>query len=287
MLQILPFRKSSRDHRLANIATLEPWNTHPRMVDFHKPAQIREVMEPADYIVVSLGRNCRPNTIWRWRDLAWGYDTIHRQLPVDIAKIAKETGKPFIYISQIGADVDSDSEVLRAKGRAEIEIREVHPEAIIIRPSDVFTTTGTENSDIIKSMAWRMMKRSYPCYPEMLSRVSQPVHSFDVGVACVHAFRDPECHGKTFELGGRQKISMHDLIHLVSKICHLPAETFRMPYQVAKFSGTCNEMLRWDSGFSKDFYVRMQYNSIPNESSDPNIYGWDELGIDKRNLFLV
>eukprot|EP01059_Diplonema_ambulator_P002507 TRINITY_DN12124_c0_g1_i3.p1 TRINITY_DN12124_c0_g1~~TRINITY_DN12124_c0_g1_i3.p1 ORF type:complete len:282 (+),score=42.89 TRINITY_DN12124_c0_g1_i3:49-894(+) len=233
---ILPYHKSSQDPRQASLASVEPWNYHIMNTNFNKPAQLRELCEPADYVVVSLGRNCRPNTPLRWRDLRWGYDAVYRQLPVEIAKICAEQKKEtMVFISAIGADVDSESPVLRAKGRAEIEIREHMPSAVIIRPSDVFSRQGSKYNCFLRSMGMRMQERTIIVYPEMLSRVSYPVYCHDIGTAVTAALRDPSCHGKTFELGGRQRLTYSEAIRFVAGIIRAPADTYRVPYPIAKY----------------------------------------------------
>eukprot|EP01064_Diplonema_japonicum_P001748 TRINITY_DN11162_c2_g2_i1.p1 TRINITY_DN11162_c2_g2~~TRINITY_DN11162_c2_g2_i1.p1 ORF type:complete len:364 (+),score=57.05 TRINITY_DN11162_c2_g2_i1:52-1143(+) len=285
---ILPYHRSYSDPRQAQLCSPEPWNYQIMNTDFNKPAQLREMCEPSDYVVVSLGRNVRPNTPLRWRDLNWGYDAIYRQLPVDIAKICAEQKKEtMVFISAIGADVDSDSPVLRAKGRAEIEIREHMPSAIIIRPSDVFSRQGCHYNCFLRSLAKRMVMQSVVVYPEMLSRVSYPVFAYDIGSAVTHALQDPACHGKTFELGGRQRITYGEAVKFVSSVTRAPPETFRIPYTAAKAWGTLTELTRWHSAQPKDWYVRMQYNAIPNEHELADIYGWEDLGVDKRNLILM
>eukprot|EP00754_Rhynchopus_humris_P038162 Rhum_TRINITY_DN20829_c0_g1::Rhum_TRINITY_DN20829_c0_g1_i1::g.172356::m.172356/K03953/NDUFA9; NADH dehydrogenase (ubiquinone) 1 alpha subcomplex subunit 9 len=284
---MLPYRKASTDHRQFHLASQDPWNYHPLFTDFNKPGQLRQVIEPADFVVVSIGRRERPNTPLRWRELGWGYDAVGRQLPVDIAKLCKETGKEtMVYISRIGADVDSESEILRAHGRAEVEIREIMPSAIIIRPSDVFSLQGDKYTDLFRNIA-RMAYKNAVVYPEMLSRKSEPVFTGDIGVACARALQDPEAWGKTYELGGRQEFTYQEILEFVHLQTGNSLNTFRLPFQLAKMWGTFEEMTRWHSGYPKDYWVRMQYNAIANEKQRSDIYGWEDLGIDPRQLILL
>eukprot|EP01061_Rhynchopus_euleeides_P006010 TRINITY_DN15092_c0_g1_i2.p1 TRINITY_DN15092_c0_g1~~TRINITY_DN15092_c0_g1_i2.p1 ORF type:complete len:367 (+),score=101.12 TRINITY_DN15092_c0_g1_i2:126-1226(+) len=285
---IQPYRRSNTDFRQSQLTTQDPMNFHPVMTDFTKPAQIRAVVEPADHVVVSIGRHMPSNSILRWRDLKWGYDAVHRMLPVEIAKHCKETGKEtMVFISRIGAHVDSESQILRALGRAEVEIREIMPEAIIIRPSDVFSLQGSMYVDLFRNTARRMYWRSLPIYPEMLARRSQPVFNADIGIAVATALRDPTMWGKTFELGGRQVLSFGEITEFVARQCKSSVEYINMPYPVAKLYGQIRSAVTWDCGFPKDYFVRMQYNSIANEFHDKDIYGWEDLGIDQRQLILL
>eukprot|EP01063_Lacrimia_lanifica_P030698 TRINITY_DN4923_c0_g1_i1.p2 TRINITY_DN4923_c0_g1~~TRINITY_DN4923_c0_g1_i1.p2 ORF type:complete len:364 (+),score=125.26 TRINITY_DN4923_c0_g1_i1:70-1161(+) len=284
---VLPYHRSGHDFRQAQLAACEQWNYHPVFTDFNKPAQLRENIEPADHVVVCLGREPRPNLL-RWRDLGWGHDALYRQLPVDIAKMCAETGKEtMVYISRIGADINSESSVFRAHARAEMEIREIMPSAIIIRPSDVFTLQGSVYRCWLRHLAKYMNHKSVPGFDEMFNRVSYPINSSDVGVAVAHAVRDPQCWGKTFEIGGRQRVTFKETMQMISNVTSTPNDTFRMPFELCKMYGTVMEMTRWDTAFTKDYFVQKQYNSIPNEKSSLDILGWEELGVDKNNLVLM
>eukprot|EP00755_Sulcionema_specki_P021352 Sspe_Gene.13218::Locus_4537_Transcript_1_1_Confidence_1.000_Length_1281::g.13218::m.13218/K03953/NDUFA9; NADH dehydrogenase (ubiquinone) 1 alpha subcomplex subunit 9 len=289
MVTIVPYRSRTwqNDPRQAALAGVDFWSTYLRMVDFTRPAMIRAVMEPSDYVVYCIGRETCPS-ILRFRDLDWGYDVVHRQLPVDIAKMCKEMGKEgFVYISMIGADPNSDSAILRAKGRAEMEIREILPEAIIIRPSDVMTLQGQAYTDIFKKFGYQLKWAPAFVFPEMLERRTAPVFCNDIGTAVVFALRDRNMHGKTFELGGRQVFTMKQVIEAVARTCQIPFETYHVPYPVARMAGSFFEKVKWTSMFPKEFIIRMQYDSVPNALKDPNILGWEDLGIDERDLKLA
>eukprot|EP01062_Namystynia_karyoxenos_P066274 TRINITY_DN60235_c0_g1_i1.p1 TRINITY_DN60235_c0_g1~~TRINITY_DN60235_c0_g1_i1.p1 ORF type:complete len:366 (+),score=121.83 TRINITY_DN60235_c0_g1_i1:115-1212(+) len=288
IMSILPYRSKTwyTDHRLAHMAAIDHWNIFPRCFDPTKPAQIRALIEPSDFVIYSVGRlNCP--WITRWRDLDWGYDAVHRLLPVEMAKMAKEMDKEaFVYISMIGANVDSDSPTLRAKGRAEIEIREAFPEAIIIRPSDVMSIDGSWQSDMFRKIAAKQVMWPMPIFPEQLTRRSRPVHNADIGAAVVYALRDRQLYGKTFELGGRQEVTFEELLKFISRVCKTPYETIRMPFPVCKLAGAIWERMFWQAGFPRDWFIRMQYDSLPAQG-DPNVLGWADLGIDERDLWLM
>jgi len=288
IVNIMPYRSKTwhHDHRLPLNFAVNYFNIHQRMFDPTKPAQLRTLIEPSDHVVYCAGRLCSPS-ITRWRDLDWGYDAVHRCLPVDIAKMSKEMGKDaFVYISMIGADVDSDSPVLRAKGRAEVEIREVFPEAIIIRPSDVFSIFGHHQTDLFRRLASTLCWQPVPVFPEMMVRRHRPIFNCDIGTAIVYALRDPSCHGKTYELGGRQEMTFEETLKYISRCCRIPMETAQLPFPVTKAFGSILETVFWNTGYPRDHFIRMQYDSVPTKD-DPNIYGWADLGIDERDLILM
>ena len=56
----------------------------------------------------------------------------------NVARAASEVGARLVHVSAIGADEGSSVEYWRTKGLGERAVREICPEATIIRPSLVF-----------------------------------------------------------------------------------------------------------------------------------------------------
>ncbi len=68
-----------------------------------------------------------------------------------VAEAARAAGAKLIHLSAIGADSGSSSDYARTKGMAEKAIREILPDATILRPSIVF---GPETSSSTSSPTW-------------------------------------------------------------------------------------------------------------------------------------
>jgi len=188
----------------------------------------------------------------------------------------------------IGVDVNSGSPTLKYKARAEIELREIMPETIIMRPSDMYHAYGESRQDLFRRLASQLLDYAVVIYPEMLARRCRPVNSCDIGLAYAYALKDQQFLGKTFELGGRQEMSFEELLKFTARQTNLPMETWRMPYPMALAFGGAWEQISYGSRQfgSKDYLQRMQYDAVPAEN-DPNILGWEDLGIDERDLMLM
>ena len=62
------------------------------------------------------------------------FNTIHTEGAANVARAAKAQGARLVHVSAIGADENSTSSYARSKAAAEHVIREIVPEATIMRP---------------------------------------------------------------------------------------------------------------------------------------------------------
>ncbi|QPQ54951.1 complex I NDUFA9 subunit family protein [Allosphingosinicella flava] len=132
----------------------------------------------------------------------------------NIAEAAAAAGaRTLVHISAIGADPASPSAYGRSKGEGEHAVRKAFPDAIILRPSIVF---GREDNFINR---FARMARLLPVLPIVGGKTKfQPVYVADVARVVCESIANPDAHaGQTYELGGPQILSMHDLNALICK----------------------------------------------------------------------
>jgi len=125
-----------------------------------------------------------------------------------VAAAAKVAGADtLVHVSAIGADAEAESAYARTKGEGEAAVRGAFPAATIVRPSIVF---GPEDAFVNRFAA---LARMAPLLPVIRPQVKfQPVYVTDVARAIAAAALDPEAHaGKTYELGGPQRLTMAEL----------------------------------------------------------------------------
>lgn len=174
------------------------------------------------------------------------FENIHVAGTANIAKAAKAAGVDrLVHISAIGADPESQSEYGRTKAAGEAAIREVFPEAVIIRPSVIF---GPEDGffnlfagvsrftpalplfgcPVIPKLTWFSDKGALHCdiYGDGGTKF-QPVYVGDVAAAIVSALKLSEAAGETFELGGPQVFSSKEIMELLLK--HTQRKRFLIP----------------------------------------------------------
>jgi NADH dehydrogenase len=96
---------------------------------------------------------------------------IHVDGARNVAQAARDAGSgALVHISAIGADPDSEAEYGCTKGRGEQAVREVFPQATIIRPSLVF---GPEDQLTNRFASMASVSRSLPVVAA--KRLFQPV----------------------------------------------------------------------------------------------------------------
>lgn len=136
------------------------------------------------------------------------FEEVHVGGARNVAAAAAAAGVPaLVHVSAIGADPDAASAYGRSKGEGEEKVRAAFPAATIVRPSIAF---GLED-DFVNRFA--RMAQLLPVLPVMRgSWKLQPVHVADLGKAIARAAFEPADYaGRTFELGGPQVLSLHEL----------------------------------------------------------------------------
>jgi len=143
------------------------------------------------------------------------FESVHAEGASHIAKAARDCGVGRLtHVSAIGADVKSESVYAKSKGTGEILVRDVFPEAVILRPSLVF---GPEDEFFNR---FSMYARVLPFLPLIGGGNTkfQPVYVCDVAEAVVRSIDDKGSIGKTFELGGTEILNFKELMQLILRI---------------------------------------------------------------------
>jgi uncharacterized protein YbjT (DUF2867 family) len=174
-----------------------------------------------------------------------------------VAEAAREAGaEAVVQVSAIGADTASASNYGRTKGEGEAAVREVFPNATIIRPSLVF---GPED-DLTNRFAG--MAR-LPFLPVIASKRNfQPVYVRDLGRAIAMAALDPQTHGgKSYEIGGPQVMSMVELHRAILEITGQDPEIVPMPDLFGKLLSSVG----WLPGapLTRDQWLMLQRDNVP------------------------
>jgi uncharacterized protein YbjT (DUF2867 family) len=158
-----------------------------------------------------------------------GMAAVHVDGARTVAEAARAAGaSALVHISAIGADANSEAVYARTKGEGEAAVREVFPEATIIRPSIVF---GPEDS-----FANRLAGLSrLPALPVIAPNCKfQPVYVEDLAKAIARAAVDPQTHGgKTYEIGGPQVLTMREFTTEILKAAGRDTELVDVPGPVS------------------------------------------------------
>ncbi|WP_249197577.1 complex I NDUFA9 subunit family protein [Gluconobacter kondonii] len=126
------------------------------------------------------------------------------------ALVARREGVgQYLHMSAIGASLTSPGNYGRSKGAAERVVREVFPEAVLLRPSVIF---GPQDSFF---NMFALIAKLSPVLPVFAPKTRfQPVYVGDVARAIV-TLTEPGHEGLTVEAGGPDVLSMKDLMAFV------------------------------------------------------------------------
>jgi len=135
----------------------------------------------------------------------------------------------FVHVSAIGAAKSSSSAYARSKAEGEAAVRELVPQAIILRPSIVF---GPED-DFFNRFA--TMARLMPVLPLVGARTRfQPVFVDDVAQSIVLALDGRAVSGATYELGGPEVKTFHELVRFVCDVTHRHRQIISLSFETGK-----------------------------------------------------
>jgi NADH dehydrogenase len=141
-----------------------------------------------------------------------GFQTIHTQGAKAIAEAAAGRGiTRFVQVSAIGADAQSPAKYARSKAEGEAAVRAAIPSAVILRPSVVF---GPEDDFFNRFAAMASISPALPLPGGGATRF-QPVYVADLAAAVAKVVTDPDCAGKTYELGGPGVFTFRELMAFV------------------------------------------------------------------------
>ena len=152
------------------------------------------------------------------------FDRVHGQGALHVARQAKQAGaRRLVHISGLGADPESPSPYVRARGIGDTLVREAFEGATILRPSVIF---GPDDS-FLNTFA-RIARRSpvMPLFGWGDTRL-QPVFVGDVAEACARVLADPATQGTIYELGGPRVYAYRELVRLVFE--RIGARTVTVP----------------------------------------------------------
>ncbi|GLR47305.1 complex I NDUFA9 subunit family protein [Sphingomonas astaxanthinifaciens] len=209
----------------------------------------------------------RPDSLAAAVEGAWGvinlvgaFDgrlaAIHGEAPGRIAELAASNGvESLVHVSAIGVSADSGSAYARTKAAGEQAVRAAYPRATIIRPSVVF---GQEDQFTNRFAGMSRL----PVLPVLGARTKfQPIFVRDLGQAVAKAAQDPgRFGGETFELGGPDVMTMHELNRAIATAAGRSPEIIDLP----DFVGDAMSRLGFLPGapLSRDQWIMLQRDNV-------------------------
>ena len=163
-----------------------------------------------------------------------GFQGLHYMGARTVAEAAVARGiTRLVQMSAIGVDEASSSKYARTKAMGEAAVRAAVPTAVILRPSVMF---GPEDDFFNRFAAMANFSPALPLPGGGATRF-QPVYVGDVAAAVARVLTDPDCAGRTYELGGPGVFTFRELMAFVLRETGKARLLLPLPWPIAGIIG--------------------------------------------------
>ena len=179
----------------------------------------------------------------------------------NISELSTKYGiRELLHVSSIGADTNSVSKYQSTKGEGEKVLLENFPKAKIVRPSIVF---GPD--DGFFSVQSKIVKLS-PVVPMFGGGANkfQPVYVKDLVEGISKLLNSKNDHGKIYEFGGPDIMTMKDVYELILKTLKIKRLLIPAPTFAANFIATFAQLLP-DPIITRDLVKILKFDNIVRE----------------------
>ncbi len=167
------------------------------------------------------------------------FEAIHEKGAEAMAREAAAAGVGrLVLISGIGADPESRSPYIRARGRGEGVVRQAFPGATIVRPGAMFGP-GDALFGTLEALVPLL-----PVLPLIGGRSRlQPVYVDDVADAVTHMLADSATTGRTYELAGPRIYTLLELVRFALRVMGRRRLLLPIPFALAEIQARLFELL--------------------------------------------
>ena len=168
------------------------------------------------------------------------FEAVHVRGAENVAREAAAAGVArLVLVSGIGADPDSSSPYIRARGRGELIVRQAFPGATIVRPGAMF---GPGDALFGTLAALAQLLPALPLIGGGSTRL-QPIFVEDVAEAISSILSDPGTVGRTYELAGPKVYTLHELVNMTLQLMGKRRLLVPIPFAVAEVQARLFEFL--------------------------------------------
>jgi uncharacterized protein YbjT (DUF2867 family) len=168
------------------------------------------------------------------------FEAVHVRGAENVAREAVAAGVArLVLVSGIGADPNSSSPYIRARGRGELMVRQPFPGATIVRPSVMF---GPGDALFGRLAALARLLPILPLIGGGHTRL-QPIFVEDVAEAITNILSDPGTVGRTYELAGPRVYTLQELVNMTLQLMGKWRLLVPVPFAVAEVQARLFEFL--------------------------------------------
>ncbi len=214
------------------------------------------------------------------------HETVHLGGTENCVAAARHHGvERFVQLSALGADPQGPTHYIRAKGKAEAEVRESDLDWVIFRPSVVFGDGG-EFVPFTKRLKG-MFAPGVPLYPLPgggRKTVFQPIHVADLVPMIADAVEDDDHVGATYEVGGPERLTLREVTDQVYDAEGRSITIVPLPMGLAKVGLTVLGGIGFPMG--RDQYRSLDFENAPADN-DVDAFGADESELTTLRAYLA
>lgn len=263
-LTVVPYREEMFKRHLKPAGDLGVVNFQE--FDLRNLQSIRDSVNSSDVVVNLIGRH--------WETKNYSFYDVHVEGARRVAEAAKEAGVPrFVHVSSHSADVNSPSKFLATKAAGEEAVREIIPDATIVRPGPIY---GGQDR-LLQPMAMRNVYLAANHGKEVI----YPTHLQDLATALEKIVYDDSTAGQLYELYGNESFTIREIHDQVKagvmknlRFLNLPKPVLKMITEFFQYAAY------WQGPLTPDEVERMFVDQVI--SKDASTYA--DLGITPQKL---
>ena len=240
--------------------------------DATDPAQVEAALAGADAAINLIGI--------LYEGGGRSFKALHVDAARNIAAACAAAGVDrLVHISAVGANPESASRYAGTKAAGEMAVREVKPDAVVIRPSIVF---GAGDGFLNRFAAMATMAPALPLIGGGKTRF-QPVYVGDVAEAILHAVERPDAAGRTFELGGPEVLTFKEVLELILRETRRRNGLIPLPFFAARGIGSLAQLtgvVGIAPVLTRDQVVQLETDNVVADGAE----GLAELGIEPTGV---
>ena len=240
-----------------------------------------DITRPADVAVALKGADAAVNLVGLlFETPGRGFRAAHLDgaRNVAVACVAHNVGR-LVQMSAIGADPTAEGDYGRTKGQAEAAVRQIKPDAVILRPSIVF---GAGDGFLNRFAGLATMSPALPLIGGGQTRF-QPVYVGDVAEAAARSVVRADAAGRTFELGGPEVWSFRDILKYILRETGRRRMLAPLPFFAAEIVGSLAQstaLLGIAPVLTRDQVIMLKTDNVVSHGAE----GLSALGIDATGL---
>ncbi|XP_046848884.1 NADH dehydrogenase [ubiquinone] 1 alpha subcomplex subunit 9, mitochondrial-like [Xenia sp. Carnegie-2017] len=250
---VIPYRGNEYDYNplkvMGDLGQMLFFEYHLRDVD-----SVADMMKHSNVVINLIGKTfCTRN---------FTFDDCHVEGARTIARAAKQVGvHRFIHVSALNANEESTSQFLQSKARGEKAVREEFPDAIILRPSDVY---GHEDKYFNYYSYFRNIPFGVPLIDGGMNTRKRPVFVVDVAKAIINSMYVGK-PGNTYELFGPKEYFLFDLLDYIYRMNRRKFRHYNLPRPLYNLVAWAAEQSIFDPRLTRDMLFRQFNTDVPTE----------------------